>query len=163
MFQFTEPTPATQRPHRNHGLFSDHYLDATLPSRPDWEALQEKARPVMARIAQIFASFTPSANEAQTEKDLVRPVLMVLGHDYEVQPALETPDGTKRPDYVLYKDAGAVAANKDRPLNDELLRGSALAVGDAKYWDRPLDVPLKKGSNQFTNKKAPKYKKRRSP
>ena len=44
-----------------------------------------------------------------------------------------------------------MAPNKNRPLNDELLRGSAFAVGDAKPWDRLLDVPLKKGSNQFTN------------
>ena len=27
------------RPHRNHGLFSDHYLNVTLPGRPDQEAL----------------------------------------------------------------------------------------------------------------------------
>jgi len=105
-----QPTP-TARPHRNHGLFSDHYLNAALPERTDWEALKEQARPVMDRIAEIFASFTPSANEAQTEKDLMRPVLKLLGHDYEVQPALETSDGTKRPDYVLYKNASAVAAN----------------------------------------------------
>ena len=128
----TRPAPTAQ-PHRNHGLFSDHYLNATLPDRPDWEALVERARPVMDRIAEVFASFTPSNNEAQTERDLVRPVLKLLGHDYEVQPALETPDGTKRPDYVLYKDAAAVAANKNRTLNEDLLRGSAFAVGDAKY------------------------------
>ena len=78
--------------------------------------------------------------------------MKLLGHDYEVQPALETPDGTKRPDYVLYRSAAAVAANKNRSLNEELLRGSAFAVGDAKYWERPLDVSLKGKGNPFTNK-----------
>jgi hypothetical protein len=143
-------------------LFSDHYLDATLPEHPDWEALEEKARAVMDRIGGLRLVHPERQRGADGEGPSAS-ALMLLGHDYEVQPALETPDGTKRPDYVLYKDAVAVAANKNRPLNDGLLRGSAFAVDDAKHWDRPLDVQLKKGSNQFTNKKVPKYKKRRSP
>ena len=61
---------------------SDHYLNATLPERPDWEALTERARPMLEEISRLFDSFTPSANEAQTERDLVRPVLKHLGHDY---------------------------------------------------------------------------------
>jgi hypothetical protein len=149
----TTPTPpAPEKPHRNHGLFSDHYLEATLPERPGWGEMVEEARPVMAEIARVFDSYVPSENEAQTERDLVRPVLDILGHNYEVQPRLATPDGTKRPNYVFYKNAAAVAENKDRTLDDDLLRGSALAVGDAKYWERPLDVSLKGNGDPFTNK-----------
>ncbi|MGH3148440.1 MAG: hypothetical protein ACRDTR_21880, partial [Rubrobacter sp.] len=139
--------------HRNNGLFSDHYLSATLPGRAEWRALKEEARPVMQEVSALLDSFTPSANEAQTERDLVRPVLKLLGHDFEVQPALKTPDRTKRPDYVFYRNAAAVAANKDRTLDDEALRGAVFAVGDAKYWDRPLDVALKgKAKDPFTNR-----------
>jgi hypothetical protein len=138
-----EATQPMEQPHRNHGLFSDHYLDVTLPERPGWKGLVERARSVMEEISGLFASFMPSDNEAQTEEGLVKPVLLLLGHDFEVQPALETPDGPKRPDYVFYRDAASLNANKNRTLNDELLRGSAFAVGDAKYWDRPLDVSLK--------------------
>jgi len=141
-------------PHRNHGLFSDHYLDVTLPERPGWKSLVGQARPVMEEVARIFASFTPSANESQTERDLVRPVLKLLGHDFEVQASLETPDGPKRPDYVFYRDAALLNTNKGRLLNDELLRGSAFAIGDAKYWDRPLDVSLKGRGDPFTNKNS---------
>jgi type I restriction-modification system DNA methylase subunit len=147
----TQPAP-TARPHRNHGLFSDHYLDVTLPERSGWKSLVEQACPLMEGISRLFDSFAPSTNEAQTEEDLVRPVLRLLDHDFEVQPALETPDGTKRPDYVFYRDAASLNANKDRPLNDELLRGSAFAVGDAKHWDRRLDVSLKGRGDPFTNK-----------
>jgi len=150
--------------HRNAGLFSDHYLNVTLPRRPGWEALAEEARRVMAKVARVFGSFVPSANEAQTEQDLVRPILALLGHDFEVQPALKTPDGTKRPDYVFYRDAAALAANKGRTLDDELLRDRALAVGDAKYWDRPLDASLKgKSRDPFSTKNPRKNKTRRSP
>ena len=115
----------------------------------------------MEEAAVLFASFVPSANEAQLEKELVRPVLDLLGHHYEVQPALGTPDGTKRPDYVLYRDAASLNANKDRTLNDELLRGRAFAVGDAKQWDRPLDVSLKGRGDPFSNKKVRERKTRR--
>jgi hypothetical protein len=154
--------PATQ-PHHNHGLFSDHYLNVTLPERPEWKGLVERARPVMEGISRVFDSYAPSGNEAHTEEDLVRPILRLLGHDFEVQPALETPDGTKRPDYVFYRDAAALNVNKNRTLHDELLRGGAFAVGDAKYWDRQLDVSFKGRGDAFTSKKAQKYKTLRSP
>jgi hypothetical protein len=95
----------TGRPHRNQGLFSDLYLNSTLPARPDWKALAGEARPAMEEIADLLDSYTPSENEAQLEKDLVSPILRLLGHTFEVQPALATPEGTKRPDYVLYNDA----------------------------------------------------------
>ncbi len=134
-------------------MFSDHYLNVTLPGRPEWSGLIREARPVMEAVARIFDSYVPSDNEAQTERDLVRPVLEVLGHTFEVQAPLETPDGTKRPDYVFYRDVTSLNANKDRTLNDELLRGSAFAVGDAKFWDRPLDASLKgRDKDAFTNK-----------
>ena len=135
---------ATQ-PHRNHGLFSDHYLDHTLPGRPDWAALAKETRPVMEEVARIFEAYTPSENEAQTEEGLVKPVLRALGYEgiFEVQPALATPDDTKRPDYVFYRDAASLNANEGRSLNEELLRRSTPAVGDAKYRDHPLDVSHK--------------------
>jgi len=157
----TETAQPTGRPHRNHGLFSDHYLNITLPVRPDWRALESEAARKMAEVARLLEAFTPSANEAQTEEDLVRPVLRALGHEgtYEVQPALTTPEGTKRPDYVLYRDAASLAANKDRALTDELLNGRAFAVGDAKFWERPLDVSLKAGGRDtFSNGKDSEHK-----
>ena len=117
----------------------------------------------MDEVAAHFASFVPSANEAQLERELVRPVLDLLGHHYEVQPALKTPDGTKRPDYVLYRDAASLNANKNETLDDDLLRGRAFAVGDAKHWDRPLDVSIKGRGDLFSNKKARKNKTPRSP
>lgn len=150
-----EQTGPVERPHRNHGLFSDHYLNETLPARPDWRALADEAAGVMQVLGRILGSYTPSANEAQVEEELVRPVLRLLGHEgtFEVQASLKTPDGTKKPDYVLYRDAASLAANKNRTLTDELLKGRAFAVGDAKYWERPLDLSLGGGSRDaFTNK-----------
>ncbi|MGH3090334.1 MAG: DNA methyltransferase [Rubrobacteraceae bacterium] len=145
-------SPPGERPHRNHGLFSDHYLDATLPERPGWRELAKRAKPVMEEIAGVLSSYVPSDNEAQTESDLVRPVLRLLGHDFEVQPALDTPDGTKRPDYVFYNDRASLDANKGKRLDEASLTGRAFAVGDAKYVDRPLDVSLKGKGDPFSNR-----------
>ncbi len=143
----------TQYAHRNQQLFSDHYLNVILPGREDWQMLAVAAEPVMRDLQRIFADYTPSEKEAQTEDDFVKPVLKRLGHLFEVQASLETPDGTKAPDYVFYHNQSALVANKGKKLNETLLQGRAFAVGDAKHWDRPLDVSLKRvGGDPFTNK-----------
>jgi hypothetical protein len=84
------------RSHNNQHLFSDHYLDIALPKRPDWQALAAPAELVMREIAAILAGYQPSSNEAQTEENLIRPILRALGHTYEVQASLKTPDGARR-------------------------------------------------------------------
>jgi N-6 DNA Methylase len=145
-----EQLPLAARAHNNQQLFSDYYLDVTLPKRADWRALMGQAEPVMREIAGIFARYRPTSNEDQTEEYLIK---RVLKHTFEVQTPLRTPDGTKKPDYILYRDEAAVNANKNRILTDELPKQGAFAVGDAKYWDRPLDQAIKsKTGDPFTNK-----------
>lgn len=140
-------------PHRNQQLFSDHYLNVNVPARFEWSALRAEAEPVLRELQRLFAAYTPSDKEAQTEDDWIKPVLRRLGHTFEVQPSLETPDGTKTPDYVFYHSQAALVENKGQRLNEALLHNRAIAVGDAKYWDRPLDVSLKRaGGDPFTNK-----------
>jgi hypothetical protein len=126
-------------PHHNHGLFADHYLDHVLSARPEWRALAAEAAPALARLQAIFAAFVPSTKEAQTEADLIRPVLDALGHTYEVQPPLQVPGAIHVPDYVFYGETGARDAQKNRVLDKTLPNSGGLAVGDAKHWDRPLD------------------------
>lgn len=89
-------------------------------------------------------------SEAQTEERVVRPVLRILGHLYEVQPRLRVPGGTQAPDYVFYGDEPSRVANSGSILTPELLSARAYAVGDAKHWDQPLDVSLR-GGDAFTN------------
>ncbi len=141
-------------PHRNQQLFSDHYLNGILPRREDWQMLVVEAELVIRDLQRIFAGYTPGGKEAQVEDDFVKPVLRQLGHTFEVQASLETPDGTKTPDYIFYRDQTVLVANKGKKkLNEILLQGRAFAVGDAKQWDRLLDVSLKSvGNDRFTNK-----------
>ncbi|MHB9036366.1 MAG: Eco57I restriction-modification methylase domain-containing protein [Armatimonadota bacterium] len=149
--QLTLELPA----HRNQQLFSDHYQN--LRVIPQWLALREQARPVMEQVAAVLADYTPSNNERQTEDDFVVPVLKLLGHTFEVQASLRTPDGTKKPDYVFYSNAECVAANKNQTLTDDLLQQGGIAVGDAKYWNRPLDIAIRQSSTDALSNKNPSY------
>ena len=92
--------------HANHQLFSDHFLDHVLPNSVEWA--EEICRPELVEmlddLGRLYAAYRPTEIEAQTEEDLVRPILRLLGHEFAVQPALRSPDGVKRPDYVLYRD-----------------------------------------------------------
>jgi len=133
-------------PHRNHGLFADHYLDDALPRRPEWARLRSEAAPLLSEVARIFAAYVPSADEAQTEAELIRPILTALGHTFEVQARLQTPGRIHRPDYVLYRDEAAKAAHKNLVLGKTLSQEGGLAIADAKYWRRPLDSQLRDGS-----------------
>jgi hypothetical protein len=81
-----------------------------------------------------------------------RPVLEALGHTLGVQPSLKVPDGTKKPDCVLYNDAAARTGLKNKVLDDGLLKGAAFGVAEAKYWDRPLDKALTGAGDAFNNK-----------
>ncbi len=139
--------------HNNQQLFSDHYLDETLPQRQDWQDLALEATAVMSELTSLFQQHVPSDKEAQLEQDVIRPILHILGHTFEVQPSLTTPDGTKVPDYVFYRDQDSLNANKGKRLDEAVLQSGAFAVGDAKYWDCPLDIAIKyKGGDPFTNK-----------
>ena len=140
-------------PHRNQQLFSDYYLNTILPQREDWQHLAAQSAQAMTAIQAISAAYTPSSNEAQTEEGWIKPVLKALGHTFEIQAALTSPDGTKKPDYVFYRDLDALNANKGKTLTDALPTQGMIAIGDAKYWDRPLDVTIKdKNKDLFTNK-----------
>jgi type I restriction-modification system DNA methylase subunit len=150
------PLTAAQR-HNNQHLFSDHYLDSTLPQRPEWKLLIHDARRALNDISTIVSAYVPSDIEAQTEEDLIKPVLRALGHTFEVQASLRTPDGTKKPDYVFYRNAAELASNKNKTLDETLLHNKAFAVGDAKYWDRPLDTNLKTAKDAFFTNKNPSY------
>lgn len=143
--------------YHNQRLFSDHYLENILPHEAEWAALRAEAQPIMAALKQRFSrfpAFMPFANEAQTEDDWVRPVLELLGHTYEVQAQLKMPGmvSPQHPDYVFYASADQQLANRGQAIDDLAQQRGALAVGDAKQWDVPLDQMSKGASTSFSNK-----------
>lgn len=153
----SQPTLPIDKPYVNRRLFSDYYLDRVLPANPHWQALTSQAGLVLEQLKLLFAGYTRSKNEAQTEQDWVHPVLKALGHVYNVQAALKTADGVKKPDYVFYDNAFHADAAKGKTLDDRLPQQGGIAVGDAKYWDRPLDKAILENKADALSNKNPAY------
>ncbi|MCG2768928.1 MAG: BREX-1 system adenine-specific DNA-methyltransferase PglX, partial [Anaerolineae bacterium] len=138
--------------HRNHFLFSDHYLTEVLLQQPEWRMVEAETRQALEAITALYdrhANSLPHYNEAEAEEHWIRPVLKILCHAYEVQPSLPGALGT--PDYALFANEDnrhAAAPNLGKPAYWE----SALSVADAKRWERPLDKRIVNGATDaFTN------------
>ncbi len=138
--------------HRNHFLFSGHYLNELLPRQPVWREVEAEAKETLEAITELYdqvADTLPHYSEGALEKEWVRPILDILGHVYHVQPSLTGALGT--PDYAFFTDQPAKQAAT--PMwGTHAFWGAALAVGDAKRWDRPLDKRIVDGApDAFTN------------
>jgi len=123
-------------PFRNEGLFTDHYLQDVLPQVAAlWQvqgldAFREQLSALWSQQKQQVAQYS----ESQLEDHFIKPVLALLGHVFEPQPLA----GQHKPDYAFFTDdASRIAA---LPADGRLeYWDKALAVGDAKVWDRKLD------------------------
>ena len=78
-------------------------------------------------------------------------MLEQLGHVFEVQPTLQTSQGTKRPDYAFFPSADAHDAAQSHVNTNQLFK-TALAIGDAKAWSRNLDGKARDKATRSTIK-----------
>jgi len=139
--------PLDFAPYINRGLFADHFLKERLPELPEWKAadgLDAAFDALQALYAQRTAGLSDQTNEAQTEDELIRPVLSLLWQDgepgncYQVQVSIPNVDQWRQPDYALFRSAadregarpalGAIEYWRDVP-----------ALADAKRWAGSLD------------------------
>ncbi len=124
------------------GLFSFDFLSYAICGTQDWEGLGglELAR-VESDIRQVLSGFPVGGkpNEAQTESDLIWPVLEALGWTDVLRQQNLSPKGRDDvPDGVLFP--GTDAKSKANNLEDEWRRYSfGAAVVESKRWGRPLD------------------------
>ena len=136
----------------NQSLFSDYYLDSLIVEQSQWTDTPD-IESDYAAIKARFDTVAPNAvhlNEAQTERELIQPLLEQLGHVFEVQPALQTSLGTKRPDYAFFESTDAHNTAKPQVNTNQFFK-TALAVGDAKAWSRNLDRKAQGTSDPFNN------------
>ncbi len=137
---------------KNRSLFSDYYLDSLIVEQPQW-AQTPDIESDYAAIKKLFDAVVLNAahlNEAQTEREFIQPLLAQLGHVFEVQPALQTSQGTKRPDYAFFSSTDAHDAAQSH-INTDQFFNTALAVGDAKAWSRNLDKKTQGRGDPFNN------------
>ncbi len=146
-----------KRPYRNQGLFSDHYLDTRLRESSEW---LEDSEPLRKRLLELYKdkeSLLKVANEAQTEDEFIRPVLESLGFAYWVQDTTKATGGPQRPDYVLYPDEGTKSRAVVHKANEAKRYAPALAIAEAKYWGRDLDVKRKDGRDRVQSPVSPSF------
>ncbi|MCW5882221.1 MAG: N-6 DNA methylase, partial [Anaerolineae bacterium] len=138
----SQPRQPSLFSYTNQGLFSDYYLAHRVRERPEWAAADAPA--VFEALRGLWQGFTPQGeNEAQTEEFWIRPVLRALDHHFEVQPKVRMQGAARQPDYIFFPtEAARLAVPHGVVLADTDLAG-ALAVGDAKAWDLPLDRAVK--------------------
>lgn len=132
----------------NNTLFSSYHLENVVKDQTS-----DTLESVYHQIKQLYTSvaeFAENLNEAQTEKRLIRPILEILGHVFEVQPRLDTSQGVKRPDYVFFAGQTALMGAY-RELNTNAFFKTATSIGDAKAWGRDLDKKLTGPGDPFSN------------
>jgi len=137
----------------NRGLFADHFL--LDPQR--LRAMEEWKEPIAAaevrdktdRIYRKHASrFNSRTNEAQTEKDFIRPILNLLWGDdcYQVQVTIPNVEGRRQPDYAFFRTAEDRQEADTHKGTPEYWR-DVPALGDAKAWESSLDRQSGPGEN----------------
>ena len=111
--------------------------------RPAFVAFRDAAR----RLFQDFAAYH-EPNETQTEQDLIRPLLQLLGWTDDIsQPT--APGGEDRPDLLLYQDTQARPRATSSEASPYL---KALAVAELKPFRRLLDT---RGPGKGTQASSP--------
>ena len=137
---------------KNQSLFSNYYLASRIVEQSQWMNTPniESDYTAIKGLFDTVASNAEHFNEAQTEREFIQPLLEQLGHVFEVQPTLQTSQGTKRPDYAFFPSADAhYAAQPD--INTNQFFKTALAVGDAKAWSHNLDRKVQGRGDPFNN------------
>lgn len=140
--------------YNNRSLFSDYYLGERVGEDSHWQAFESKAWEFRQHITNILEKAVPGINgdtpEAEVERRLIRPILDVLGHVYFVQPAVHSPEGIRRPDYAFFSSSEVRQEAESHKGQPEFFK-NALAIGDAKAWERSLDKRVKGPGDPFAN------------
>ncbi|NGM71066.1 class I SAM-dependent DNA methyltransferase [Natronolimnobius sp. AArcel1] len=133
----------------NRELFSNHYLEAHLPETTAWNAVSdatlEAAYEGLNALWGDANETAPKRNEAQLEERFIRPVFRHLGIPFEVEESTERTQ--RRPDYGFFESEASAREAFERREDGGDFYANAVAIADAKRWDRPLDT---RGSGEHT-------------
>ena len=129
------------RPSTYGGLFSRNFLETRLP---DWAEYRDlDCGDLMEQIRQVWEqerAGLPQANEAQVEEHFVQPILKLLGHAWTPQAGYSTATGRSVPDYALFLSDEARRKAADLPKGDLERFRDAVALAEAKEFERPFDT-----------------------
>jgi type I restriction-modification system DNA methylase subunit len=123
--------------HKNRNLFSNHYLENLLPKDNAWNVNVEPAFEELRNLWDKSRDTLPSLNESQLRTHFLDKVFELLGFTIDVEPPVAAEEWAVAPDYALFTDKDALKAARKGSYFD-----TALCLGEAKRWGRPLDKKL---------------------
>ncbi|GCE59993.1 Eco57I restriction-modification methylase domain-containing protein [Microcystis aeruginosa] len=141
----------------NKPLFSQHYLEHRLPDSGEWQEDVSVAFSCLESLYQQKKAILPTLNEAQTEAELIQPILEILGFSYIPQVSSRGKGRSERPDYALF------ATENDRyqayalQNNERAFYSQVLAIAEAKYWQRSLSDVSKNDQRDIWKNSNPSF------
>lgn len=134
----------SQRPrpprHARTAVHSD-FLREGIRETPGWTAAESGFVAFREKVLRLFSGLPPDAalNEAQTEDEVILPILAALGWSDWLRQANASRHGRQDvPDFLLFASADAKQTARAERQPDRRYRHGALIV-EAKRWLRPLD------------------------
>jgi Eco57I restriction-modification methylase len=122
-------------------LFNTDYLSRGINDTAPWQAFGDNDLAAFTlRLHTLFATgHNASLNEAQTESELIEPLLAELGWGECLMPQVNLSDRGREdvPDYLLFPDPAAKALALSKPDAQRAAHGIALLEG--KRYGRELD------------------------
>lgn len=114
-----------------------------MPSTFLWESQKEKAQDAFDAIKRTYEEISVlnlgPGEEAGLEDKFIRPVLKLLGYEWDVQPITERGAKKKRPDYALFKDKTSLETSRKEKAHLTYFFKHPLTILEAKYWGRRLN------------------------
>ena len=119
-------------------LFTEYFLTDGIRQTPERQSQRSAFNTFRDEARRLFQDFSGAhnPNETQTEQDLIRPLLQLLGWTDDL-PQQTSSGGENIPDLLLFADAQAktrATGSKASPFLE------ALAVAELKRFCRPLDT-----------------------
>ena len=122
-------------------LFSHDFLTRGILDTAPWHVFDQASLEVFStELRQVYGVLAADSalNEAQTESELIEPVLALLGWDHLPQINLSESGREDVPDFLLFADAAAKARALSESADDRRAR-HGIALVEAKRWLRVLD------------------------
>ncbi len=122
-------------------LFTSDFLKEGILETPGWRLAEPAFVVFRTAVLRIFAGLQPDTalNEAQTEDEVILPVLAALGWNDSLRQANASRKGRQDvPDFLLFASAQAKQSALADKQPDRRYRYGKLIV-EAKRWRRPLD------------------------
>jgi hypothetical protein len=123
------------------GLFSAYFLEEGIATTSDWGQIDPgRVAALRLELASLLEDFAGrhSPNEAETEADLIEPILRLIGWGAILPQQTAARTGRSDvPDYLLFADGDTKAAAASLPSAEKYRLGRSIL--EAKAWSVDLD------------------------